>query len=212
MTISFVSVTTYSTTTPTLPSHQKGDVLLMSSVGGSLPTPTTGWIFLGSVFSTTRNGLWYKIATGTDSESGGTWTGATLLCCTVHRDDTNWLVIGNASVFSGSTFNLVLGMGSVPRTPATTTPIFAVDHWSYNKADVDIAGNNGVFTNRGSLQSGGYTIAAFDTNGLVAANTATQTRAFTVGTSGFYSSYSAQLLDTGIPLAGGGSTVIVIED
>lgn len=207
MAIGFVSLTTYSTTTPTLPPHQKGDVLLMSSVGAALPAPTTGWIKLGSVFSTTRNGLWYKIATGTDSESGGTWTGASLLCLTIHRDDTNWLSIGQSTAFSGFSFSVFLNLGSVPRVADPYAGIYSVNHWSYNKDDVDVAGNVGAFTDRGGLQAGGYTIAGFDTNGLLEASTAIQSRVFTVGTSGFYSSYSAQLMDTGVPLVGSSARI-----
>lgn len=213
MTISFVGIATAAATTLTLPSHQKGDVLLMSSVGVSnVPVPN-GWTVINALASTTRNFLAYKIATGTNSEVSGTWSLATLLCCTVYRDTTNYLSVAGLIAGGGSTYIMyAFALGNSARYDNATGTVFVAEHWTYSKDDVDVAGNVGSFTNRGYLQSGGYTIAGLDSNGLISRSYTNQSRTFTVGTSGFYYSQMVQLIDTGIPLAGGGSTVIVIED
>ena len=208
MAISFVGITTAAATTLTLPSHQKGDVILMSYLGPVNVTPPNDWIVIGGTASTTRGGMYYKVATGTDSESCGTWTSTSLLVCTVYRDSANWIEPAGAVIGSGSAFILyAFALGSA-RYTQNNQNIYVAEHWTYNKDDVDVAGNVGSFTNRGYLQSGGYSVCGLDSNGTISRAYTNQSRTFTVGTSGFYTVSMVQLIDTGIPLAGGGSSGI----
>lgn len=97
MAISFVSAASAQATTLTLPTHQKGDLILMMCTGGSTVTVAAGWTEILSGTATT-NKVAYKIA-ASSGETSGTWTNATGLSCAVYRGVSG---IGNASAVTES--------------------------------------------------------------------------------------------------------------
>ena len=97
MAISFVSADSAQATSITIPTHQKGDLILMMATGGSSVTVPAGWTEILSGTATT-NKVGYKIA-ASSGETSGTWSGATGLSVGVYRGASG---VGNASAVTES--------------------------------------------------------------------------------------------------------------
>ena len=96
MAISFVSAASAQATSITIPTHQKGDLILMMATGNAITFPG-GWTEILSGTATT-NKVGYKIA-ASSGETSGTWSGATGLSVGVYRGASG---IGNASAATES--------------------------------------------------------------------------------------------------------------
>ena len=100
MAISFVGSASAESDSLTLPTHQRGDliVLLVAAVPQATITLVAGWqITAFRVNSASQSSiLCWKIADSA-SEVSGTWSGATIMAACVYRDDTNYVVLGGSN-------------------------------------------------------------------------------------------------------------------
>jgi hypothetical protein len=126
MTISFVAATSVeASSVSSMPSHQKGDLLVMFAfrAANSIATTPTGWAAIVGVTSTTRGlSLAYRIA-GSSSETSGTWANASMLTCAVFRDDANIIVIGGVSNTGNTTTNVSYQALAVKSTVNSTAKL-----------------------------------------------------------------------------------------
>lgn len=185
MAITLQGTNTASATTVTIPTHQAGDLILIWAVRGasatapSLPSGYTPIATASVSTSVAVSGrLGYKIATST-SDTSGTWTNASEICCHVYRPS------------SGHT----AGIGQVTTATATSTTISfpgftLADSTSSNSWVVGMVGASNTtqaigtaptgMTNETHVTGASYQAAGNDTNGGVTSWT-TQTVTVTTG-------------------------------
>jgi hypothetical protein len=198
-----------------MPTHAAGDLLLFFACCApySKPPrpPAEVAFFTQASFGTTVISMGYRIAES-DSETSGTWTdGITQLGCCVYRGSAGNIVVpgyvtGSANA-SGSGGTIVYPIIADYQTPIDKWFFGAVGH-RQNNTDLEVAPTGMV--NRTHTSGTFGEIAMHDTNGSDAA-WPTTTYTLTAGTSGNWVSRVIELVE--IPYAaGGGSTVIVIED
>ncbi len=108
MAISRVGSGSTQATTITIPSHQPGDMIVISANRNSstLPTVPAGWVAYSVSSGIAATVVGWKIATSS-SETSGTWTNASSLHVAVYRGNAGILSISSAmSVGSGSAANV----------------------------------------------------------------------------------------------------------
>lgn len=164
-----VGTATASATTVTVPAHQAGDLILIFAMhggSGTLPTVPTGYTLVlakanGTVLGT-RSG--YKIATSS-SDTSGTWTNATEICCHVYRPAAgNVLAIG-ASAFNSSTTNTVNYPAlTLLRTDGTS---WVAGFAACGNTSETISTPPSGMTNESSITGASYAAAGHDTEGGV---------------------------------------------
>lgn len=169
MAISYVGQNAVIANTMTLPTHQKGDLLVMFAArDGSTTAPTVpsinGWISAGVNTGTNCAAVVaFKIA-NSDAEECGTWDNASGLACHVYR---GCLLSGDAIIRkagtngTGTTVNY---SGIVSMTDAGNSWGLRFAFHSQANTNLQTAPNN--FTNKSNAVSG-IEIAGHDTNGAV---------------------------------------------
>lgn len=111
-------------TTITIPTHAKGDLIVIAAArgdSGALATIPAGWLVANarSLNSPTKSFvLAYKVAASA-AETSGTWTNAQLLACGVWSDTTVYTLAGNASNANGAA-NATVNYAAIVAASATS--------------------------------------------------------------------------------------------
>lgn len=171
----------------TIPTHQAGDLLVMSSAGDwNVPSLPSGWTSIGT-FATASDAsegrLAYRVATASGTTSG-TWTNANFVQVAVYRGQHPTTPIG-AHSFRES------GWSSTVRFPALSGMqsagswvLCGVDHWSYNES---ASWPSGLVERVDRANYGGLA----DTNGVVTSWPLSGN--FSMGSSGGYLAFSLEI-------------------
>ena len=207
MAISYIGASGAEATSLTLPSHQRGDLIILAAYRHNSATPPTmpsGWCLVSSGGGGTNSLLVACKLANTSSETSGTWTNATSLAAAVYRDAT-LLSVGTTVLIGGSSSPSFNYPAITPDRSFGDTWYVGVAGHRGNDSDVQIAPAG--MTNRLDLigaVSGELVI--HDTNGNVAAWNSTNVTN-TVNTAIGYRSCVLELLDIGFtPSSGGGGS------
>lgn len=203
MTVSFVGSASAEATALTLPAHQAGDLIVVAAIGAGTITVPAGWFYHRQQPSATGGArsaviAWKTAASG--SETSGTWTGATLVAATVHRDSLNVLTLSLSSFIAGSTSAVVYPALSARATANTVTKLQDAASWLLGVVGLFNIGTDGLtspsgMTNRVSITGATqYAIAIHDTDATVASWAATT---FTANQAVGSSVFTIEILDTG---------------
>ena len=210
MAISRVGSGSAQTTTIAIPSHQAGDIIVISANRNNT-TPATvpaGWVTQVSTgASNASNALAWKMATSS-GETSGTWTNASSLHVAVYRGDSGVLAIssslGGAAATSTSVSYTTLANGLAYRSGVLSNWYIgtAIQLNAANSLETAPSG----FTNINVESATGWKSVYHDTNADQLSNWATA--ATTVATSAFYITRIIQLFEfTGPAFGGGGGSI-----
>ena len=209
MAITYVSTASAAATSVTLPTHQAGDLIVMFAYDHTNTTTTitlpAGWTSIQH--HATNGGRSGRIAikTATSSaDTSGTWTGATMLICSVYRSNADhYLTAGN--------YNTQTGLSVTSLSYRSVSPILRSSaSWVIGacgtSADTTADTAPTLMTNRGSLVSTGE-VAMHDTNAAVTGWSDTAVACSSTG----YRSYTVEIFETdGLILSGAGGGVPLI--
>jgi hypothetical protein len=210
MTITVVgSATAVEATSITLPTHQAGDliVLTLAHDAASTLTPLAGWCIAGYRGAGGRYVMLAAKTALSSSETSGTWTGNKFIAATVYRHDTDYLMCGTgtASTGSGTTINYTAvsaytATGGVIRGLVEEFWVILAAVAQSNTLTVETPPSG--FTFRSGLAGGSSgEFVTHDTDGYVTSTGAVTT---TVASSVVSSSVSVPIFPSGIPKASGG--------
>lgn len=217
MTISFVGAASAEATSLTLPTHQRGDLIVICAAGGTTPvTISSDW----TVLLTRQNSaslsavVAFRIANSA-AETSGTWTNAVLLQAGVWRHAEKLLVVNGVNDGAANpttTINFpplaTTGAGASIMTAQNWVGAFALSASNTNDFETPPAGmtNRAVISGTSSLE-----LALHDTNANVASWTSTNrtasvsasyhTRMFSIEPTGFDKAAGGMLIHPGM---GGG--------
>lgn len=211
MTISYVGAASANATTVSIPTHQAGDIIIMSvyrNASATAPTIPNLWMAaLGGGGNSNWLGVFFLEATS-DSMISGTWTDADHLSCVVYRPSTgNRLTISRTTTVATGTigtggsvaYGSLLALGA----PEDAWIIGIAAHRS-NDTDINIAPSG--YTNR-TWTAGGSAgeLAVHDTNAS-ASSVSSVNYVLTTGTSSAYRAVGLQLSEYEAAAAGGGAS------
>ena len=207
MAISRIGSASAQATTIAIPSHQAGDIIVISANRNNTTPPTVpaGWITQVSTgASGTGNSIGWRMATS-NGETSGTWANATSLHVAVYRGSAGILAISAAAGGQAATSTSV----SYPAlTNGLTYRAGVLDNW-YIGAAIQLNSANSLetppsgFANINVESIGGtHKTVLHDTNGSQLSNWATS--ATTVTTSAAYLTRVVQLFEFTGPAFGGG--------
>lgn len=144
MAISRVGSGSAQATTITIPSHQAGDLIVISANrnNNTAPTVPSGWVIANNTGqNNTSTSLAWKLAK-TSSETSGTWTNASAMHVAVYRADTGILAVSpalGAAAVSGTT---------VPYNGVTSGIVYRtglLDNWYFATA-IQLSSTNSLET------------------------------------------------------------------
>lgn len=220
MTISYIGSATAEAASVALPSHQAGDLLvvtlgMLSSY--AVPTIPAGWsLAYNRAFGSNRVvGVGYKTA-ASSGETSGTWTGANLIIASVYRDSDNVLALHCPNSTSvASTFVRYSGIGAVTALSAGIAQRMQQSAgWVIGAACIvensaGAASAPSGMVNRANIQGASAgELTQHDTNGAVSSWSQTDIASSSTANS---VSVVCEILDTGVAKSAGGGGGLLLS-
>ena len=218
MTISRVSSAAAEATSLTMPTHQAGDLIIMSLYRDDnvlIPDEVSGWTVHQRNGGSNNVILLVSRIAQSSGEVSGTWTNGRLMSAVVYRSDTYVMGLGNAFPLLGTAGSLdtISYTAMNARSAGLTMWIGATLGHISNDVDIDNPPDtpSALMTNvAGASLAGASTgrIAYHDTNTTSSGWDVTQSYNLTVGTSAAYRGLVFEIVETAQPLASGGALLM----